>query len=268
MDSSICVAVMTGLRCSDGAADDVLLNGGDFFRRDFHAEVSARDHDAVGGFQNFFEVLNGLWFFELGDDPGVRAESGDALLDELYVVAGADEGDGDGVDSVLYGELQVGLVLFGERGHAHRNSREVDAFVFAEQAAVDDLALDVVALDGEHAQLNQAVGEEDAGSGLKIFGEGLEGGGEDLGVSGNVARSDGDVFAGVKLDRCAVFQLSGANFGALQVAENTDVFAFLGGDLADHFHELQFFRVRSVGKVQARDVESGAQQRAKSLLGV
>ena len=38
---------------------------------------------AVGDLENAFEVLDGLRFFELGDDPGVGSERGDAVLDQL-----------------------------------------------------------------------------------------------------------------------------------------------------------------------------------------
>ena len=93
-----------GLAVLGGAADDVLLDGGDFFGRDFDAEVAAGDHDAVGDFEDGVEVLDGLGLFELGDDPGVGVEGGEAVLDVADVVGGADEGDGDGVDALADGE--------------------------------------------------------------------------------------------------------------------------------------------------------------------
>ena len=93
-----------GLAILGGAADDVLLDGGDFFGRDFDAEIAARDHDAVGDFEDAVEMLDGLGLFELGDDPGVGLEGGEAVLDVANVVGGADEGDGDGVDALADGE--------------------------------------------------------------------------------------------------------------------------------------------------------------------
>ena len=53
IDSSICVAVMTGLRHCGGAADDMLLNDRNFFRRHFHAQIAARDHHAIGRLPEF-----------------------------------------------------------------------------------------------------------------------------------------------------------------------------------------------------------------------
>ena len=83
-----------------GAANDVLLNGGNLFRRNFHAQIAARHHDAVGDLQNAVEVLDGLRLFELGDDPGFAAERGNAVAHQAHIFGGADEGNGDGIDAV------------------------------------------------------------------------------------------------------------------------------------------------------------------------
>ena len=118
---------------------------GTFSGGSFDAEIAAGDHDAVGGLQNAVKMLDGLGLFELGDDPGFAAVGGDAIAHQANIFSGADEGDGDGVDAVFEGELEVGRVFFGERGNANRNAGEVDALVFAEHAAIDDFADDVVA---------------------------------------------------------------------------------------------------------------------------
>jgi hypothetical protein len=94
------------------------------------------------------------------------------------------------------GEFQIDLVFFGERGNADGDAGQVDALVFAEHAAVDDLADDVVAIDFMDAQFDEAVGEQDAGAGLDVFGEGLEGGADEGGGAFDFARGDGDRFAG------------------------------------------------------------------------
>src|SRR6266566_4118140 len=44
------------------------------------------------------------------------------------------------------------------------NAGEIDAFVFAEQAAVDHVTENVFAADAAHAQFDQAVAEQDAGA--------------------------------------------------------------------------------------------------------
>jgi hypothetical protein len=89
-----------GLAPGGGAADDVLLNDWDFFRRHFYAEIAASDHDSVGGFENFFQVIDGLRLFEFRDDGDVAVVLGDDLLDHADIGGGADEGKRDGVDAV------------------------------------------------------------------------------------------------------------------------------------------------------------------------
>ena len=50
-----------------GAADHVLLNDRNFFRRHLHAQIAASHHYAVGGFQYFFEMVDGLRLLQFGD---------------------------------------------------------------------------------------------------------------------------------------------------------------------------------------------------------
>jgi hypothetical protein len=96
--------------------------------------------------QDGVEVLDGLRLFELGDDPGFAAIGGDAIAHQANILRGADEGDGDGVDAARSANSRSAAVLVGERGNAHRNAGQVDALVFAEHAAVDDVADYVVAV--------------------------------------------------------------------------------------------------------------------------
>ena len=220
-----------GLAVLGGAANDVLLDGGNFFGRDFDAEIATGDHDGVGDFEDAVEVLDGLGLFELGDDPGIGVEGGEAVLDVADVVGGADEGDGDGVDALADGEDEVFLVLFGERGNFDGDAGEIDALVFAEHAAVDDLADDIDAFDLLDAQFDEAVGEQDAGAGLEVFGEGLEGGADESGGAFDLARGDGEALASDELDGLVALELAGADLGTLQVGEDADGLALLFGDL-------------------------------------
>ncbi len=135
---------------------------------------------------------NGLGLFQLGDDPGFAAQGGNAIAHQANVFRGADKGDGDGVHAVLEREFQVLGVLFGQRGNAHRDAGQVDALVFAQHAAVDDLADHIVAEHFVNAQLDQAVGEQNARALLDVFRQGLEGGADQGSGSRNFARGDGE----------------------------------------------------------------------------
>ena len=178
-------------------------------------------------FEDAVEVLDGLGLFELGDDPCVGVEGGEAVLDVADVVGGADEGDGDGVDALTDSEDEVFFVLFSQRRDLDGDAGQVDALVLAEHAAVDDLADDVDAFDGFDAQLDEAVGEENAGAGFEVLGEGLEGGADERGGAFDLARGDGETLAGDELDGLMVLELAGADLGALQVGEDADGLALL-----------------------------------------
>src|SRR5205823_2859345 len=116
-------------------------------------------------------------------------------LDVADVVGGADEGYGYGVYAFADGGDEVFLVLLGKRGDLDGDAGEIDALVLAEHATVDDDAGDILAFDLFDDELDEAVGEEDAGAGFEIFGEGLEGGADHGGGAFDLARCDGEAFA-------------------------------------------------------------------------
>src|SRR6266567_1541810 len=229
-----------------GAADDVRLDSRDLLGRDFDTEIAAGDHDGVGYFEDAVEVLDGLGLFELGDDPGVGLEGGEAVLDVADVVGGADEGYGYGVDALSDGEDEVFLVLLGERGDLDGDAGKVDALVLAEHSAVDDDEGDVGALDLLDVQLDEAVGEQDAGAGLEVLGEGLEGGANEGGGAFDLLRGDGEALAGDEQDGPVALKLAGADLGPLEIGEDADGLALLLCDGADHADEVGFLRVGAV----------------------
>ena len=137
-------------------------------------------------------------------------------------------------------ELEILLVLFGERGHPDRDAGEVDALVFAEHAAVDDLAYDVVAVDRRDAQFDEAVGEQDAGARLEIFGQGREGGADQVGGAGDLARRDGERLPGVSCTGLLV--LRACRCGSWGPAGRRGCRCGLPSllrDLADHLDEFE-----------------------------
>ena len=67
IDSSICVAVITGLPRSSAASDDPLLEERHERGADLDAEVAARDHDRVGLLEDLVERVDGLRLLDLRD---------------------------------------------------------------------------------------------------------------------------------------------------------------------------------------------------------
>ncbi len=69
------------LAAGGGAADDMLLNDGNFFRSHLDAEIATGDHDSVGGLEDFFQMIDGLRLFQFGDHGNIAVMAGDDLLD-------------------------------------------------------------------------------------------------------------------------------------------------------------------------------------------
>ena len=155
-----------------------------------------------------------------------------------------------------------------ERGNADGDAGQIDAFVFAELAAVDDFADDVAAVDLVDAQLDEAVGEQNARALLNVFSEGLEGGADERGGALDFARGDGDLFAGDEHDRLVIDELGGADLGTLQIAEDTERLVLFAGDFADHLDQGELVFVGAVREIETSHVEAGANELAKDGLRV
>ena len=135
--------------------------------------------------------------------------------------------------------------------------------MLAQHAAVDDFAFHVVAADGEHAQLDQPVAEQDAGAGFHVLRQSLKRGGEQIRRACDVARRDHQLGAGLQRHRRAVFQAPGTDLRALQVLEDADGAILFTRHPAQQLDALGMFSVSAVGKVQPGDVHAGAQQVAQ-----
>jgi hypothetical protein len=81
------------------------------------------------------------------------------------------------------------------------------------------------------AQLDEAVGEQNARALLDVFRQGLEGGADQGCGAGNIARRDGEPLAGLEQHRLVIFQLGGADLGSLQVAQDAQRLALFAAHL-------------------------------------
>ena len=74
IDSSICVAVITGQADLDAVADDPLLQVRHVLQRAVDAEVAAGDHHRVGGLGDRGQLGERRAGLDLGDDAGPLAD--------------------------------------------------------------------------------------------------------------------------------------------------------------------------------------------------
>ncbi len=127
------------------APDDVFLNHRHFLRRHFHAQVAARHHHSIGGLENFFQLLQRLRLFQLGDHRHVRPWLGDDLLHRPHVCAERTNDRATMSTPFFKPKFKIGAVFGGKRGNGERHSRQVDALMLPQHAAVDHFALHVAA---------------------------------------------------------------------------------------------------------------------------
>lgn len=181
-----------------GEFDGSLLDDGDLFEGHFDAEVAAGDHDAVEGGDDFVDVLDGLRFFDLGDDGEASAFFVHDAVDVFDVAAAADEGEGDDVGAGAQGPAEVFDVLVGEGGDGDGDSGEVESLVVGDHAAFDDGGVDVGAFDGGDLEGDAAVVDEDAFAGGDVGGEAGVGGAAGVAVALVVFGGDGELVAAFK----------------------------------------------------------------------
>ena len=161
IDSSIWVAVMTGLARWLARRIEILLYHGNPLNRNFHAQVAASDHDAVGSFQNLVEVVQRACSFDLGDDERFAANLLRSLPHGTDVCGALDEGLADRIDAVFESKSKTLSIVLRERLDAQVNVRKVQPLSRSQFPADSYDASHVVASDCHHFQLNEAVIERE-----------------------------------------------------------------------------------------------------------
>ena len=147
IDSSICVAVMTTLPrafasrmirfCAEGTR-----SGDNSTPRSPRATITPSAASITPG-----EVVQRLRLLDLRDQRRLRAQPLQRRPRQPDIVRAADEGDGDIVHAERDAEGEVGEVLLRQRGRGDIDAGEIDPFVLAEQAAMDDRRHDIGLLD-------------------------------------------------------------------------------------------------------------------------
>ena len=107
IDSSICVAVITGLPASRQRRMIRFCSSGTVAGADLDAEVAAGDHHRVGLVEDVVERVDRLGLLDLRDHAARRAGCRDELPQLADVVGRADERERDVVDPELERELEV-----------------------------------------------------------------------------------------------------------------------------------------------------------------
>ena len=164
IDSSTCVATMTGMPRRRALRDDLLLRPRHALERHLESEIAARHHDRVARRQDLVEMFERLRPFELGDQRNVGAACSIISCRACRrSAARLHEAERDHIDAERQAERQVVDVLRRDRRRRQRHARRVDALVLAELSAFDDRGLDLGAVGRVDAQLDEPVGERAGG---------------------------------------------------------------------------------------------------------
>ena len=123
-----------------GAGNNHLLYDGYALGVHLYAEVATGNHYAVGDAQDSVQIFDRFGFFELGDYGSVFAGAANEIFREHDVFGMADETHRYVIGVLLESKDQVFAIFRCQRGNAELNTRQIDSFVLAEQAAVHDFA--------------------------------------------------------------------------------------------------------------------------------
>jgi hypothetical protein len=114
-----------------------------------------------------------------------------------------------------------------------------------------------------NAQFNQAVGKQNSRSLLYVFSECLKCSADQRCGTGNVAGRNGQSAARLQQYLLMIFKLGSSDFWSLEIAEDAQGFVLFAADLADHLNQCQFLFVSPVRKVEADNIDSGADEIAE-----
>ena len=242
-----------------GERDNVLLRDRYLFEGQLDAKITARHHHRIGGTKNFFDVVQGDILFDLGDDQHRFRNQRAQLVD---VLGPTDETEGQCIEVVFHREREISAILLRQRRRRHGDAGQVHALVAAQQSAVHHNRGHAQATHGGHQEFDQTVVDENAIARPDVVREVVIGDRDLVGFR--------DVF-GCKNDRAAVLKLTrrvqrpDANTRALQVAENGHGPTEFGGDRTHDVDRSGVLFVRTVRKIDARDVQPRLDQIAYAL---
>ena len=227
-----------------------------FFRRDFDAEVTTGDHDAVAHLNDIVDVVDCSLTFDFGDNLHVAVVFFQNLADRQDIFAALDERSGNPVHIHAAAKFDVGGIGFRNGRQVDGDARYGNALAVAHLAAVEDLRMDIFAFDADNFQVDQAVRQEDVVAGFDVLRQFFIVHGGNRFVAFDVTGRQGKVLAGFHHDR-AILKFAQTDFRAFRVQEqcHRDT-QFLGGS-ADHVDALFMFFMRTMGEIKAGNVHAG-----------
>ena len=138
IDSSTCVATITGRPTARAERDDLFLNSRNLLQRHFETEIAARNHDAVCLGQNRVQMLDCGRPLNLRDNRHGSTGFAHQFLRSNHIVSGLHEAERHEVDAKFETEAQIGRVLVGNAGCGQTHAWSIDSLVLTKQATGHD----------------------------------------------------------------------------------------------------------------------------------
>ena len=240
--------------------DDAPLDHRHFFRRIFHAEIAARHHHAVRGMDDLTQLAQRCGLLQLRDQ---RRPAIDDRLRHGDVGHRLNEGQRHEIDADRQGELQVCLVLVGQRFHRQRLAAHGEALL------VGNLARHIRPharrlAGGGHREDQLAVIDKDRVTDFQLVEDRLVRHGDRLGGVRALGRDEG-ILALPRHFHLAARKAPDTHFRTLQVRQRGQRPADQCLDLADDLQRRAVILVAAMREVQPEYIGARLCQRADFL---
>ena len=181
--------------------DELLLRVRDFLDRHFHAEIAARDHDAIGHREDFIVVRQRVGALDLRDDERHAPDLRRRRAHGLDVRRALDERLAHRVHARAERKLQARAVVLGERADAEVDARQIQPLARTQLTADRDRAFHVVARDALDDELHETVVEKEPVPRLHHARQRLEAHRDALRIADDVFIREREAVARHELDR-------------------------------------------------------------------
>ncbi|NTV00691.1 MAG: hypothetical protein HGA55_06180, partial [Methanoregulaceae archaeon] len=212
--------------------------------RHLHSQVPSSHHDGVSLRNDLFKPIEGLGFFDLGDEHGLSLELVQDFERGIQIAFVSNERERHEVHMLLQSHLEVRAILFGQCRYFQVTRREVHSLARLEVAPHKHIADQAVSVFFPYDQLNPSIGEEHVVSGFNVIEQSFIVDGERSGIT-PLSGTQGHLLPGIELHLVA-FEDSQTYFGASQVLEDPNLPSDLLRNLADHSNDLPMLVPRPV----------------------
>ena len=159
--------------------DEHFLDLGKFFIGYFHAEVAARDHNAVCDVQDFIDIVHSAAALDFGNKVNIRVAvrfKEFADVDDVLCLGG--ERTGNKVDALLNAEQDILFVLLAQILQAERFVGEEHTLFVGQFAADLDFRAHALFVDIGNAEHEQSVVEQNGVARFQVIDDALIGNGD------------------------------------------------------------------------------------------